>query len=181
MSHDMTEAIIGMPLEIATETDLARMQFHGRAQQLLREYNALFLLIHKVHSAKGRHHTQLAMCDLFDAVGLANERPATHERRRSDMKVTPDARGISAAPPDGFGKTTDPLYSQAVALVLDHNMGSISLVQRHLGTGYNRAADMLQQMELAGILTPVRGLGGREVIPQVDRKKPCDTEGGSHD
>ena len=32
-------------------------------------------LIRKVHTAKGRYHMQLAMCDLFDAVGLSNERP----------------------------------------------------------------------------------------------------------
>lgn len=32
-------------------------------------------LVRKVHTAKGRYHTQLAMCDLYDAVGLPNERP----------------------------------------------------------------------------------------------------------
>jgi hypothetical protein len=31
--------------------------------------------IKRVHSAKGRYHTQIAMCDLFDLVGLKNERP----------------------------------------------------------------------------------------------------------
>lgn len=36
---------------------------------------ALEKLIDKVHAAKGRYHTQLAMCDLFDAVNLPNERP----------------------------------------------------------------------------------------------------------
>lgn len=33
-------------------------------------------LIYKAHAAKGRYHTQIAMCNLFDAVGLPNERPA---------------------------------------------------------------------------------------------------------
>ena len=32
-------------------------------------------LIRKVHKAKGRYHTQIAMCDLFDGLGLPNERP----------------------------------------------------------------------------------------------------------
>lgn len=34
-------------------------------------------LVKKVHSAKGRYHSQLAMCDLYDACGLPNERPTT--------------------------------------------------------------------------------------------------------
>lgn len=36
-------------------------------------------LINKVHKAKGRYHTQIAMCDLFDAVGLAEELKAMDE------------------------------------------------------------------------------------------------------
>ena len=43
-------------------------------------YERLTELVRKVHAAKGRHHTQLAMCDLYDAVGLKNERPATKTR-----------------------------------------------------------------------------------------------------
>ena len=43
-------------------------------------YELLTELVRKVHAAKGRFHTQLAMCDLYDAVGLKNERPATKTR-----------------------------------------------------------------------------------------------------
>ena len=39
------------------------------------EIDALRTLITKLHAAKGRYHTQLVCCDLFDAVGLKNERP----------------------------------------------------------------------------------------------------------
>lgn len=42
---------------------------------LLDEVEQLRALIKKLHAAKGRYHTQLAACDLFDAVGLKNERP----------------------------------------------------------------------------------------------------------
>lgn len=38
-------------------------------------YDTLVNLIKRVHSAKGRYHTQIAICDLFDAVGLSNVRP----------------------------------------------------------------------------------------------------------
>ncbi len=49
------------------------------AQNELRRLDAenaeLRQLVTKVHTAKGRYHTQIAMCDLFDAVGIPNERP----------------------------------------------------------------------------------------------------------
>lgn len=43
--------------------------------ELRARMDRLEALITKFHAAKGRHHTQLAACDLFDAVGLKNERP----------------------------------------------------------------------------------------------------------
>lgn len=54
------------------------------AADLKGEVLQLRSLIGKVHAAKGRHHTQIAMCDLYDAVGLANVRPAKVERKRPD-------------------------------------------------------------------------------------------------
>jgi len=44
-------------------------------RQELAEVKALHTAIRKLHAAKGRYHTQLAACDLFDLVGLPNERP----------------------------------------------------------------------------------------------------------
>jgi hypothetical protein len=45
-------------------------------KHVIAERDKLRTLISKLHTAKGRYHTQLAVCDLFDAVGLKNERPA---------------------------------------------------------------------------------------------------------
>ena len=47
----------------------------------------------------------------------------------------------------------DPMYDQAVAIVLQNRRASISLVQRHLRIGYNRAARLLEQMESAGLVS----------------------------
>jgi S-DNA-T family DNA segregation ATPase FtsK/SpoIIIE len=58
----------------------------------------------------------------------------------------------------------DPLYDEAVAIVTRDRKPSISYVQRRLKIGYNRAARMLEAMEMAGIVGPLQSNGGREVL-----------------
>ena len=58
----------------------------------------------------------------------------------------------------------DPLYDQAVDIVLKSRRASISLVQRNLRIGYNRAARLVEQMEAAGIVSALQSTGNREVI-----------------
>ncbi len=58
----------------------------------------------------------------------------------------------------------DPLYDQAVAIVLKSRKASISYVQRRLRVGYNRSARLIEQMENAGVVGPAEGNGGREVL-----------------
>jgi DNA segregation ATPase FtsK/SpoIIIE, S-DNA-T family len=58
----------------------------------------------------------------------------------------------------------DPLYDQAVEIVLKSRRASISLVQRHLRIGYNRAARLIEQMERAGLVSNMQSNGNREVI-----------------
>jgi S-DNA-T family DNA segregation ATPase FtsK/SpoIIIE len=59
---------------------------------------------------------------------------------------------------------SDPLYDQAVAIVLKTRRASISLVQRHLRIGYNRAARLIEQMERAGLVSAMQSNGNREVL-----------------
>ena len=58
----------------------------------------------------------------------------------------------------------DPLYDQAVEIVLKNRRASISLVQRHLRIGYNRSARLIEAMEKAGLVSAMDGRGGREVL-----------------
>ena len=63
----------------------------------------------------------------------------------------------------------DPLYDQAVVVVLQNKRASISLVQRHLRIGYNRAARLLEQMEQSGMVSSMSGSGNREIlVPKRD-------------
>ena len=58
----------------------------------------------------------------------------------------------------------DPMYDQAVAVVLEHRRASISLVQRHLRIGYNRAARLLEQMEKSGLVSGMATNGNRDIL-----------------
>jgi DNA segregation ATPase FtsK/SpoIIIE, S-DNA-T family len=58
----------------------------------------------------------------------------------------------------------DPLYDEAVAVVLKSRRASISLVQRHLRIGYNRAARLIEEMERAGLVSAMQTNGNREVL-----------------
>jgi S-DNA-T family DNA segregation ATPase FtsK/SpoIIIE len=62
------------------------------------------------------------------------------------------------------GGESDPMYDQAVAIVLQHRRASISLVQRHLRIGYNRAARLLEQMEKSGLVTAMASNGNRDIL-----------------
>ena len=59
---------------------------------------------------------------------------------------------------------SDPLYDQAVQIVTQTRKASISGVQRRLKIGYNRAARMVEAMEMAGIVGPLENNGSREVL-----------------
>jgi len=58
----------------------------------------------------------------------------------------------------------DPLYDQAVEVVLKNRKASISLVQRHLKIGYNRAARLVEDMENAGLVSAMSTSGQREIL-----------------
>jgi S-DNA-T family DNA segregation ATPase FtsK/SpoIIIE len=58
----------------------------------------------------------------------------------------------------------DPMYDQAVEVVLKNRKASISLVQRHLKIGYNRAARLVEEMEKAGLVSSMSSNGQREIL-----------------
>jgi DNA segregation ATPase FtsK/SpoIIIE, S-DNA-T family len=64
----------------------------------------------------------------------------------------------------GEDAESDPMYDQAVEVVLKNRRPSISLVQRHLRIGYNRAARLIEGMEKAGLVSPMNAAGNREVL-----------------
>jgi S-DNA-T family DNA segregation ATPase FtsK/SpoIIIE len=64
----------------------------------------------------------------------------------------------------GVGGEKDPMYDQAVEVVLKNRKASISLVQRHLKIGYNRAARLVEDMENAGLVSAMSTSGQRDIL-----------------
>ncbi len=72
--------------------------------------------------------------------------------------------GADGAPAGEAGGEADPMYDQAVQVVLKNRRASISLVQRHLRIGYNRAARLLEQMENSGVVSAMQSNGNRDIL-----------------
>ena len=82
-------------------------------------------------------------------------------------QATPDYIGNVVGDPagaDGDAGPKDELYDQAVRICVQLGKASTSLVQRHLKIGYNRAANLVDQMEAAGVVGPADGARPREVL-----------------
>ena len=70
---------------------------------------------------------------------------------------------------DGGGSDFDPrerdeLFEEAASIIVQHQQGSTSLLQRRLNLGYNRAGRLIDQLESAGIVGPFKGSKAREVL-----------------
>jgi S-DNA-T family DNA segregation ATPase FtsK/SpoIIIE len=82
---------------------------------------------------------------------------------QSPIPGLPDEEGAIEAGGEGDGEQ-DPLYDEAVRIVVESRKASISGVQRRLKIGYNRAARLVETMEAAGLVGPLQSNGSREVL-----------------
>jgi DNA segregation ATPase FtsK/SpoIIIE, S-DNA-T family len=83
---------------------------------------------------------------------------------QSPASQTPGLTGLEVLPGDPPDAELDPLYDQAVQIVVETRKASISGVQRRLKIGYNRAARMVESMEQAGLVGPLQSNGAREIL-----------------
>ena len=78
------------------------------------------------------------------------------------LEAAGGGNGDLGGPDDDY----DEMYDQAVAVVTETRQASISMVQRRLRVGYNRAARMIEKMERDGVVGPADGAKPREVLAQ---------------
>jgi S-DNA-T family DNA segregation ATPase FtsK/SpoIIIE len=81
------------------------------------------------------------------------------------MKIVEESEDDSASAGD---EEYDEKYDEAVALVCETGQASISMVQRRLRVGYNRAARMIETMEKEGVVGPADGSKPREVLARKE-------------
>src|SRR5206468_12876648 len=65
---------------------------------------------------------------------------------------------------EGDAGDRDPLFRQAAEVCIQNQLGSTSLLQRRMSVGYGRAARIIDQLELAGVLGPANGSKPRDVL-----------------
>jgi len=75
-----------------------------------------------------------------------------------------DGFGLGGASGGAGGDSGDELYDRALALVCRERKASTSFVQRHLQIGYNRAARLIERMEVEGVISQANHVGRREVL-----------------
>ena len=85
---------------------------------------------------------------------------------KSDDFILPSVREAQVSDFGGSSGNggSDELFNDAVALVVTHQQGSISLLQRRLKVGYSRAARLIDEMEHTGVVGPFTGSKAREVL-----------------
>jgi S-DNA-T family DNA segregation ATPase FtsK/SpoIIIE len=120
------------------------MLFMPPGSGLPQRVHGAFVADHEVHNVV-EHLKRLATPEYLEAV------------------VEPAVMAEGGPGGEGGGEK-DPLYDQAVEIVLRTRRPSISLVQRHLRIGYNRAARLIEDMERAGLVSSMQSNGNREVL-----------------
>jgi S-DNA-T family DNA segregation ATPase FtsK/SpoIIIE len=147
--------------QVSAKVDSRTILDQMGAEQLLGHGDMLFLppgtaLPKRVHGAFVADHEVHRVVERLKAQGEPEYLDAVLNEEQE--AVLPGEQRSSEA---GEG---DPLYDEAVAVVTESRKASISYVQRRLKIGYNRAARMIEEMEIAGVVSPVQANGTREVL-----------------
>ena len=105
------------------------------------------------------HNAFLTLEEIEAIMGHIADQP------KSDDIVLPSVRESLQNEYNGSDDgSNDELFNDAISLVVTHQQGSISLLQRRLKVGYSRAARLIDEMEQAGIVGPFTGSKAREVL-----------------
>jgi len=148
--------------QVSTKIDSRTIIDQGGAETLLGHGDMLYQppgasITQRVHGAFVDDHEVLAVVAHIKSTGEPQYIEAILQENQG---VIP---GISGGEEGGAGGEQDALYDQAVNVVTESRRASISFVQRKLKIGYNRAARMIEEMEMAGVVTPDVN-GKREVL-----------------
>ena len=149
--------------QVSTKVDSRTILDQSGAEQLLGNGDMLYLpsgtgLPQRVHGAFV--DTQ----EVEDVVQYLKDQEREPEYLDDVLKDTGGASGAIPGLESLADSEGDVLYDQAVAIVTESRRASVSYLQRRLKIGYNRAANMIESMEAAGVVSAVQPKGGRKVL-----------------
>jgi DNA segregation ATPase FtsK/SpoIIIE, S-DNA-T family len=147
--------------QVSSKVDSRTILDQQGAESLIGQGDMLYLppgsgMSQRVHGAYVADHEVHRVVEYLKSLG----RPEYVE----GLLESEESEGGGESGPSERDGEADPLYDQAVEIVLRTRRASISLVQRHLRIGYNRAARLIEQMELAGLVSAMQTNGNREVL-----------------
>jgi S-DNA-T family DNA segregation ATPase FtsK/SpoIIIE len=154
-----------MAFQVSSKIDSRTILDQGGAEQLLGHGDMLYLppgtgLPIRVHGAFVSDEEVHRVVEAWKLRGA----PDYIEDILAGAEEGGGAVGFEGGGEGGEGSEEDPLYDEAVRFVTESRRASISAVQRKLKIGYNRAARMIEAMEMAGVVTAMNTNGSREVI-----------------
>lgn len=145
--------------QVATKIDSRTIIDMPGAEKLIGKGDMLYL--GSGSSEPIRLHNAFISLDEIEAI-------VTHvkEQPKQEALILPSVREgtVGGTNFDGGDGGQDEMFNDAVRLVVTHQQGSISLIQRRLKLGYSRAARLIDEMEQAGIVGPFTGSKAREVL-----------------
>ena len=155
---------------VATKVDSRTILDANGAEALLGKGDMLYLpsgsaRVHRLHAPFVTEKEIAAVVEFWKAQGLA-------EYQQQFLEAPKDAGdpaiGTNDGGPSADGAEDDPLYNDAVRLVVEFGKASTSLLQRRLRIGYGRAAHLIDLMEQDGIVGAADGPKPREVLKRPD-------------
>ncbi len=150
-----------MSFKVSSKIDSRTILDTSGAEHLLGKGDMLFMApgasrMQRIHAA---YITEKEIGRIVDF--LKAQRPASYDE--SVLKIADEPEGTDNGETPG-GEEHDEKYDEAVEFVCESGQASISMVQRRLRVGYNRAARMIEIMEKEGIVGPADGVKPREVL-----------------
>ena len=155
---------------VATKVDSRTILDANGAEALLGKGDMLYLpsgsaRVHRLHAPFVTEKEIAAVVEFWKSQGTAEYQQQFLEVPKEER----DAAAVGGSESDGDGESADdPLFSDAVKLVVEFGKASTSLLQRRLRIGYGRAAHLIDLMEQDGIVGAADGPKPREVLKRPD-------------
>ena len=154
---------------VATKVDSRTILDANGAESLLGRGDMLYLpsgsaRVHRLHAPYVTEKEIAAVVEFWKTQGLAQYQQHFLETPQEERETKIDAATGEEIPED----ENDPLFNDAVRLVIEFGKASTSLLQRRLRIGYGRAAHLIDLMERDGIVGAADGPKPREVLKRPD-------------